>query len=411
MTISTTIVEAGFRPASRIASVGVSKILQIGARAAAMKREGHPVIVLGAGEPDFDTPDNIKHAAKAAINAGETKYTALDGTPALKKAIVAKFSRENHIDYTPDEITVATGAKQILFNAFMATLDAGDEVIIPTPYWTSYSDIVEICGGVSVLIPCDASAGFRLQAEQLEKAITPKTRWVLLNSPSNPSGAAYNEADYRPLLDVLLRHPHVWLMVDDMYEHIVYDDFRFVTPAAIEPRLKERMLTINGVSKAYAMTGWRIGYAGGPKALIKAMAVIQSQATSCPSSISQAASVEALNGPQDFLKERQLSFRHRRDLVVARLNAIEGLECRTPEGAFYTFSSCAGIIGKVTPKGKRIEADHDFTDYLLEDAHVAVVPGSAFGLSPFFRISYATSEAELVEALDRIARACAALKG
>ncbi|MBP2511518.1 MULTISPECIES: pyridoxal phosphate-dependent aminotransferase [Agrobacterium] len=411
MTISTAIVEAGFRPASRIASVGVSKILQIGARAAAMKREGLPVIVLGAGEPDFDTPDNIKHAAKAAIDAGETKYTALDGTPALKKAIVAKFSRENHIDYTPDEITVATGAKQILFNAFMATLDAGDEVIIPTPYWTSYSDIVEICGGVSVLIPSDASAGFRLQAEQLEKAITPKTRWVLLNSPSNPSGAAYSEADYRPLLDVLLRHPHVWLMVDDMYEHIVYDDFRFVTPAAIEPRLKERMLTINGVSKAYAMTGWRIGYAGGPKALIKAMAVIQSQATSCPSSISQAASVEALNGPQDFLKERQLSFRHRRDLVVARLNAIEGLECRTPEGAFYTFSSCAGIIGKVTPKGKRIEADHDFTDYLLEDAHVAVVPGSAFGLSPFFRISYATSEAELVEALDRIARACAALKG
>ncbi len=411
MTISTAIVEAGFRPASRIASVGVSKILQIGARAAAMKREGLPVIVLGAGEPDFDTPDNIKHAAKAAIDAGETKYTALDGTPALKKAIVAKFSRENHIDYTPDEITVATGAKQILFNAFMATLDAGDEVIIPTPYWTSYSDIVEICGGVSVLIPSDASAGFRLQAEQLEKAIMPKTRWVLLNSPSNPSGAAYSEADYRPLLDVLLRHPHVWLMVDDMYEHIVYDDFRFVTPAAIEPRLKERMLTINGVSKAYAMTGWRIGYAGGPKALIKAMAVIQSQATSCPSSISQAASVEALNGPQDFLKERQLSFRHRRDLVVARLNAIEGLECRTPEGAFYTFSSCAGIIGKVTPKGKRIEADHDFTDYLLEDAHVAVVPGSAFGLSPFFRISYATSEAELVEALDRIARACAALKG
>ncbi|WP_142781896.1 pyridoxal phosphate-dependent aminotransferase [Agrobacterium sp. T29] len=411
MTISTTIVEAGFKPASRIASIGVSKILQIGARAAAMKREGHPVIVLGAGEPDFDTPDNIKHAAKAAIDAGDTKYTALDGTPALKKAIVAKFSRENHIDYTPDEITVATGAKQILFNAFMATLDAGDEVIIPTPYWTSYSDIVEICGGVSVLIPCDASAGFRLQAEQLEKAITPKTRWVLLNSPSNPSGAAYSEADYRPLLNVLLRHPHVWLMVDDMYEHIVYDDFRFVTPTAIEPCLKERTLTINGVSKAYAMTGWRIGYAGGPKALIKAMAVIQSQATSCPSSIGQAASVEALAGPQDFLKERQLSFRRRRDLVVARLNAIDGLECRTPEGAFYTFSSCAGIIGKVTPKGKRIEADHDFTDYLLEDAHVAVVPGSAFGLSPFFRISYATSEAELIEALDRIARACAALKG
>ncbi|EPR23176.1 aspartate aminotransferase [Agrobacterium sp. TS43] len=410
MTISTAIVEAGFRPASRIASVGVSKILQIGARAAAMKRDGHPVIVLGAGEPDFDTPQSIKDAAKAAIDAGETKYTALDGTPALKKAIVAKFSRENHVDYAVDEVTVGTGAKQILFNAFMATLDKGDEVIIPTPYWTSYSDIVEICGGTSVLIPCDASAGFRLQAEQLERVITPKTRWVLLNSPSNPSGAAYSEADYRPLLDVLLRHPHVWLMVDDMYEHIVYDDFRFVTPVAMEPRLKERTLTINGVSKAYAMTGWRIGYAGGPKALIKAMAVIQSQATSCPSSIGQAASVEALNGPQEFLKERQASFRRRRDLVVSRLNTIEGLECRTPEGAFYAFSGCAGVIGKVTPKGKRIEADHDFTDYLLEEVHVAVVPGSAFGLSPFFRISYATSEAELTEALDRIARACAALQ-
>lgn len=410
MTIPAETREISFRPASRIASVGVSKILQIGAKAAAMKREGLPVIILGAGEPDFDTPDNVKEAAKKAIDAGETKYTALDGTPALKKAIAEKFHRENGLDYTTEEVTVATGAKQILFNAFMASIDSGDEVIIPTPYWTSYSDIVEICGGISVLIPCDAAAGFRLQAEQLEKAITPKTRWVLLNSPSNPSGAAYSAEHYRPLLDVLLRHPHVWLMVDDMYEHIVYDDFDFVTPAAIEPRLKERTLTINGVSKAYAMTGWRIGYAGGPKALIKAMAVIQSQATSCPSSISQAASVEALNGPQDFLKGRRESFRRRRDLVVGRLNAIEGLDCRTPEGAFYTFSGCAGLLGKTTPKGKRLEADQDFTDYLLEDAHVAVVPGSAFGLSPFFRISYATSEAELVEALDRIERACAALR-
>ncbi len=406
MTMATKIEEAGFRPASRIAAIGVSKILQIGARASQMKRDGHPVIILGAGEPDFDTPDNVKEAAKAAIDRGETKYTALDGSPELKKAVVEKFRRENGVEYALDEVTVATGAKQILFNAFMASIDPGDEVIIPTPYWTSYSDIVEVCGGVPVLIPCDAEAGFRLQADQLERAITPRTRWLLLNSPSNPSGAAYGEADYRPLLDVLLRHPHVWLMVDDMYEHIVYDGFRFVTPVAIEPKLKARTLTINGVSKAYAMTGWRIGYAGGPKALIKAMAVIQSQATSCPSSVSQAASVEALNGPQHVLKERQESFRRRRDLVVAALNAIPGIDCRTPEGAFYTFAGCAGLIGKVTPGGRRIETDADFTDYLLEDAHVAVVPGSAFGLSPYFRISYATSEGELKEALTRVATAC-----
>ena len=400
---------AGFRPASRIAAVGVSKILQIGARANAMKREGHPVIILGAGEPDFDTPDHIKAAAKAAIDRGATKYTALDGTPELKQAVAAKFARENGVTFALDEVTVATGAKQILFNAFMATLDEGDEVVIPTPYWTSYSDIVEICGGVSKLIPCPADAGFRLQAEQLEAAITPKTRWVLLNSPSNPSGAAYSEADYRPLIEVLLRHPHVWLMVDDMYEHIVYDGFKFVTPVALEPRLKERTLTINGVSKAYAMTGWRIGYAGGPKDLIKAMAVIQSQATSCPSSVSQAASVEALNGPQDFLKERQESFRARRDLVVSALNSIPGIDCRTPEGAFYTFAGCAGVIGKTTPAGKRIDTDADFTDYLLDTAHVAVVPGSAFGLSPYFRISYATSQKELTEAMQRIESACGQL--
>ncbi|SCB08377.1 pyridoxal phosphate-dependent aminotransferase [Rhizobium multihospitium] len=410
MTIATKIEEAGFKPASRIASIGVSTILQIGARANAMKREGLPVIILGAGEPDFDTPDNVKEAAKAAIDRGETKYTALDGTPELKKAIAAKFKRENGIDYALDEITVATGAKQILFNAFMASINPGDEVIIPTPYWTSYSDIVEICGGVPVLIPCDAKVGFRLKADQLEKAITPKTRWLLLNSPSNPSGAAYSEADYRPLIEVLQRHPHVWLMVDDMYEHIVYDGFRFTTPVAIEPSLKSRTLTVNGVSKAYAMTGWRIGYAGGPKALIKAMAVIQSQATSCPSSVSQAAAVAALNGPQDFLEGRKASFQRRRDLVVNRLNAIEGLDCLVPEGAFYTFSGCGGVLGKTTPSGKPIETDADFCAYLLDEAHVAVVPGSAFGLSPYFRISYATSEADLVEALDRIERACAALR-
>ena len=409
MTINATVNEAGFLPASRIASIGVSEILRIGARASAMKREGKPVIILGAGEPDFDTPDHVKEVAAEAIWRGETKYTALDGSPELKKAIREKFQRENGLAYELDEITVATGAKQILFNAMMASINPGDEVIIPTPYWTSYSDIVQICEGSPVLIACDASSGFRLTAERLEVAITPKTRWVLLNSPSNPSGAAYSANDYRPLLDVLLNHPHVWLLVDDMYEHIVYDDFRFVTPAQLEPGLKNRTLTVNGVSKAYAMTGWRIGYAGGPRALIKAMAVVQSQATSCPSSVSQAASVAALNGPQDFLKERTASFERRRDLVVSGLNAIDGLDCRVPEGAFYTFSGCAGMLGKTTPAGKRIETDADFCAYLLDDAHVAVVPGSAFGLSPYFRISYATSEAELTEALERIAAACARL--
>ncbi|KSV93532.1 MULTISPECIES: pyridoxal phosphate-dependent aminotransferase [unclassified Sinorhizobium] len=409
MTINQTVKEAGFQPASRISSIGVSEILKIGARAQAMKREGKPVIILGAGEPDFDTPDYVKDAACEAIKRGETKYTALDGTPDLKKAIREKFQRENGIAYEQDEITVATGAKQILFNAMMASINPGDEVIIPTPYWTSYSDIVQICEGKPVLIPCDASSGFRLTADKLEAAITPRTRWVLLNSPSNPSGAAYSAADYRPLLDVLLKHPHVWLLVDDMYEHIVYDGFRFVTPAQLEPRLKDRTLTVNGVSKAYAMTGWRIGYAGGPRDLIKAMAVVQSQATSCPSSVSQAASVAALTGPQEFLMERTASFQRRRDLVVHGLNAIDGLDCRVPEGAFYTFSGCAGMLGKVTPSGKTIETDTDFCAYLLDDAHVAVVPGSAFGLSPFFRISYATSEAELKEALKRIADACARL--
>ncbi len=410
MSINTRVEEAAFQPASRISSIGVSEILKIGAKAQSLKREGRPVIILGAGEPDFDTPDHIKEAAWKAMQAGQTKYTALDGTPELKAAIRDKFSRENGIDYALDAITVATGAKQILFNALMATLNPGDEVVIPTPYWTSYSDIVQIAEGKPVLIACDAKAGFRLKAEQLEAAITPKTRWLILNSPSNPSGAAYREEDYRPLLDVLLRHPHVWLLVDDIYEHIVYDDFRFVTPAAIEPRLKNRILTVNGVSKAYAMTGWRIGYAGGPRDLIKAMAVVQSQATSCPSSVSQAASVAALNGPQDFLAERKASFQRRRDLVVAGLNAIEGLDCRVPEGAFYTFSGCAGVLGKTTPGGKLIATDADFCAYLLEDANVAVVPGSAFGLSPFFRISYASAEGELVEALKRIAEACARLR-
>ncbi|PSJ57347.1 pyridoxal phosphate-dependent aminotransferase [Pseudaminobacter soli (ex Li et al. 2025)] len=409
MTVMNKIEGAGFAPASRISAIGVSEILAIGARAQAMKREGKPVIILGAGEPDFDTPDHVKQAASDAMQRGETKYTALDGTPALKAAIRDKFQRENGLSYELDEITVATGAKQVLFNAMMATLNPGDEVIIPTPYWTSYSDIVEIAEGRPVLIACDAEAGFRLTAEQLEQAITPKTRWVMLNSPSNPSGAAYSAEHYRPLLDVLLRHPHVWLLVDDMYEHIVYDGFDFVTPAALEPRLKDRTLTVNGVSKAYAMTGWRIGYAGGPKALIKAMAVVQSQSTSCPSSVSQAAAVAALSGPQGFIAERRDSFKARRDLVVAALNEIDGIDCRVPEGAFYTFASCAGMIGRITPSGERIASDRDFTNYLLREALVAVVPGSAFGLSPYFRISYATSQAELQEALSRIAAACAKL--
>ncbi|WP_278069635.1 pyridoxal phosphate-dependent aminotransferase [Brevundimonas sanguinis] len=401
--------DAGFRPAARLARIGVSRILQIGARAAEMKRAGRPVIILGAGEPDFDTPDNVKAAAKAAIDAGDTKYTALDGTPALKRAVADKFRRENGIDYALDEITVASGAKQVLFNALMASVEPGEEVIIPTPYWTTYSDIVEICGGTPVLIPCEAQADFRLKADQLERAITPRTRWVLINSPSNPSGAAYGEADYRPLLDVLLRHPRVWLLVDDMYEHIVYDRFRFVTPAAIEPRLKERILTVNGVSKAYAMTGWRIGYAGGPRALIKAMAVVQSQSTSCPSSISQAAAVEALNGPQDFHEARRESFRIRRDRVTAGLNGIEGLSCRAPEGAFYAFAHCGGLMGAVTVGGTPILSDADLADYLLEDAEVAVVPGEAFGLSPYIRLSYAAAIEDLDEALARIKASCGRL--
>lgn len=399
-----------FLAASRISAISVSEILQIGARARQMQAAGAPVIVLGAGEPDFDTPEHVKAAALAAMQRGDTKYTPLDGTPALKAAICRKFERDSGLRFAGSQITVGTGAKQILYNAMMATLDPGDEVIIPTPYWTSYSDIVRIAGGVPVLVPCDDSAGFRLTAAQLRPAISPRTRWLMLNSPSNPSGAAYGEADYRPLLDVLLDAPHVWLMVDDIYEHIVYDDFRFVTPAALEPRLQARTLTVNGVSKAYAMTGWRIGYGAGPEALIRAMAVVQSQSTSNPCSISQAAAVAALDGPQDLLRDRAASFRTRRDLVVSRLNAIDGIDCRVPEGAFYAFAGCRGVIGRRTPDGRTIDSDRGFCGWLLEAAHVATVPGSAFGLSPYFRISYATSMAELEEALSRIATACATLK-
>lgn len=393
---------AKFESAERIKGIGVSEILLIGARASELKAQGKPVIELGAGEPDFDTPDNIKSAAIEAINRGESKYTALNGTPALKKAIQGKFVRENDLHFEANQIIASTGAKQILFNAFMATLNEGDEVIIPTPYWTSYADIIAICGGKPVLVPCSAEHGFRLQADDLENAITSRTRWLLMNSPSNPTGAAYCHDDYRPLLDVLLRHEQVWLLADDIYEHIVYDDFQFATPACIEPKLASRILTVNGVSKAYAMTGWRIGFCGGPAELIKAMSVIQSQSTSCPSSVSQAAAVEALNGPQDYLQGRRESFQSRRDLVVNTLNEIDGIECPTPKGAFYTFASCEGILNRKTPTGEVIATDSDFCRLLLEEKYISIVPGSAFGLSPFFRISYATSKAELIEALNRI---------
>jgi aspartate aminotransferase len=402
-------IPVSFRPAQRLGQVGVSQILQITERANALRRSGADLLVLGAGEPDFDTPDNVKEAAAKAIGDGHTKYTVLDGTIELKSAVRDKFERENGVAFAIEEITVSAGAKQVIFNAMMATLDAGDEVIIPAPFWVTYADIVSLLGGTPVVLPCREEDGFRLTADALESAITPRTRWVMLNSPSNPSGAAYGEEHYRPLLDVLLRHPHVWLMVDDMYEHIVYDDFRFVTPAALEPGLRDRMLTINGVSKAYAMTGWRIGYAGGPRALIRAMAAVQSQVTSCPSSISQFAAIEALNGPQDIVWQRCAEFRQRRDHVVDALNAIPGLHARRPEGAFYVFAGCAGVIGKRTPQGAVIDSDTAFTEYLMEHGGVAVVPGTAFGLAPYFRVSYATSTEVLKEACRRIAVATTAL--
>jgi aspartate aminotransferase len=388
-----------------LASVGVSEILKITERANALRRQGADLLVLGAGEPGFDTPEHIKEAAIQAIRAGQTKYTVLDGSPALKEAIRRKFARENDLVFVQDEVTASAGAKQVIFNAMMATLDAGDEVIIPAPFWVTYADIVTILGGRPVVLPCREEDGFRLTAEALEAAITPRTRWVMLNSPSNPSGAAYGEEHYRPLLEVLLRHPQVWLMVDDMYEHILYDGFRFVTPAALEPRLRERTLTINGVSKAYAMTGWRLGYAGGPKALIQAMASVQSQVTSCPCSVSQAAAIAALDGPQDIVRERCELFRQRRDLVVDALNAVPGLSARRPEGAFYVYASCAGVLGRRTPGGELIDSDTAFARYLMDEGGVAVVPGSAFGLAPYFRVSYATSHEVLEEACRRIAEA------
>ena len=395
--------------AERLSRVKPSPTLAVTAKSIELKAAGRDIIGLGAGEPDFDTPANIKEAAIKAIQSGQTKYTVVDGTMELKQAICAKFKRENGLDYKPNQVTVGTGGKQVLYNAFMATLSRGDEVVIPAPYWVSYPDMVELAEGTPVVVACSQNNGFKLRPEDLDAAITPKTKWLILNSPSNPTGAAYTRAELKAIADVLLKHPHVWALVDDMYEHLVYDDFKFTTLAQVEPRLYERTLTLNGVSKAYCMTGWRIGYAAGPVELIKAIAAVQSQSTSNPCSISQAAAVAALNGPQDFIPKHNQAFKERRDLVVRMLNQAKGIHCLTPEGAFYVYPSCAGTIGRKTPQGKVLKTDEDFVTYLLEAEGVAVVHGSAFGLAPYFRISYATSTQALTDACTRIQRACAAL--
>jgi aspartate aminotransferase len=395
--------------AQRLGRIKPSPTIGVTQRAAELKAAGRDIIGLGAGEPDFDTPDHIKAAAKAAIDRGETKYTAVAGTVALRKAIAAKFKRDNALEYRIDQITVGCGGKQVIYNALMATLDPGDEVIIPAPYWVSYPDIVLLAGAEPVIVPCPVEQGFKLAPNDLDRAITPRTKWVILNSPSNPTGAVYDETAMRSITDVLLRHPHVWIMTDDIYEHVIYDGFRFVTPAQVEPLLYDRTITINGCSKAYSMTGWRVGWGAGPSELIAAMNAIQSQSTTHTSSISQAAAVAALSGPQDYIPESNRAFQQRRDIVVAMLNDIPGISCRMPEGAFYVYPSCAGIIGRRTPSGCSIESDDDFATYLLEAEGVAVVQGSAFGYSPYFRISYATSNNLLEEACRRIRRACEAL--
>ncbi|HEX6859899.1 MAG TPA: pyridoxal phosphate-dependent aminotransferase [Caulobacteraceae bacterium] len=387
-----------------------SPTIGISAKARALKAEGKDVIALSAGEPDFDTPENIKEAAIRAIREGKTKYTDPDGCPELKAAICAKFARENGLTYKPSQIHVAPGGKPVIYNALVATLNPGDEVVIPAPYWVSYPDMVLLAGGTPVPVETTAESGFKLQAAALEAAITPKTKWLIINSPSNPSGGAYTRAELAAIAEVLIRHPHVWVLTDDMYEHLVFDDFEFTTIAQVEPRLYDRTLTMNGVSKAYAMTGWRIGYAGGPEPLIKAMAKMISQTTSNPSSISQWAAIEALNGTQDFIKPHQKLFQERRDLVVSMLNQANGIKCPTPEGAFYVYPSCEGLIGKTAPSGKVINSDEDFATELLESEGVAVVHGAAFGLSPFFRISYATSNEVLEDACARIQRFCGAVR-
>ncbi len=392
-----------------LARVKPSPTIAVTTKAQQLKSEGKDVIGLGAGEPDFDTPQNIKDAAKRAIDAGKTKYTPVDGIPELKAAICSKFLRENGLTYTPAQVTVGTGGKQILYNALMATCNPGDEVIIPAPYWVSYPDMVLLAGGTPVAVECGIDTDFKLTPAQLEAAITPRTKWFIFNSPSNPTGAGYTRAELKALTDVLMRHPHVWVMSDDMYEHLVFDDFEFSSPAEVEPGLYDRTLTCNGVSKAYAMTGWRIGYAAGPVALIKAMGTIQSQSTSNPCSVSQYAALEALSGPQDFLAPNRALFQGRRDLVVSMLNDATGIRCPRPEGAFYVYPDISGCIGKTTAAGTVITTDEVFATALLEETGVAVVFGAAFGLSPNFRVSYATSNEVLHEACSRIQRFCASL--
>ena len=395
--------------ASRLSLIKPSPTIAVTQKARDLKAAGKDVIGLGAGEPDFDTAAHIIEAAKKAMDDGLTRYTPINGILELREAISEKFKRDNGLDYSVDEIAVGCGGKQIIFNAFMATLDPGDEVIIPAPYWVSYPDIALLFEGKPVFVNCPAENGFRMTAEDLEAAITPKTKWLIFNSPSNPSGAAYTKKDLKALTDVLMKHEHVWVLTEDIYEHIVYDDFEFSTPAQVEPGLMDRTLTLNGMSKAYCMTGWRVGYAGGPQELIKAMTKVQSQSTTHTSSVSQAASVAGLNGPQDFIQGNNKIFKERRDLVVSMLNQAPGLSCPTPEGAFYVYPSCAGAIGKKTPSGLTIETDGDFVTYILETEGVAAVQGEAFGLSPHFRVSYATSTALLEDACQRIQRTAAQL--
>jgi aspartate aminotransferase len=397
--------------ADQIMRIKPSATIAVTDKARALKAAGRDVIGLGAGEPDFDTPDNIKEAAIRAIREGKAaKYTAVDGLAELKAAVSQKFKRENELDYKPSQIIIGTGGKQVLYNALVATLNPGDEVIIPAPYWVSYPDMVLLAGGTPVEVVATMKTGYKMLPDDLERAITPKTKWIIFNSPSNPTGAAYTKDELKAVTDVLMRHPHVHVMSDDMYEHLVYDNFKFYSPAQLEPRLYERTLTVNGVSKAYCMTGWRIGYAGGPEKLIKTMAMIQSQSTSNPTAVAQWAAVEALNGPQDFIPKHNKIFKERRDLCVSMLNQANGIQCPKPEGAFYVYPSCAGTIGKTAPNGKKLETDEDFVTELLEAEGVAVVQGTPFGVGPAFRISYATATSALEEACTRIQRFCGNLR-
>jgi len=396
--------------ADRLSAVQPSATIAVTQKARDLKAQGRDVIGLGAGEPDFDTPAHIIEAAKKALDDGFTRYTAINGIPELLEAVSAKFKRDNGLDYAPSQVHVSCGGKPVIFNAFMATVNPGDEVIIPTPYWVSYPDITALFGGVPVMVECPAENGFKMTPEQLEAAITPKTKWLMLNSPSNPTGAAYTEADLKGLAEVLMRHPQVWVLTDDIYEHIVYDDFKFTTIAQVVPELYDRTLTMNGVSKAYCMTGWRVGFAGGPAELINAMTKVQSQSITHTAAVSQVASVAALNGPHDFVAEHNKVFKERRDLVVSMLNQAPGLHCPTPEGAFYVYPSCEGVMGKTTEDGKQIRSDEDFVTALLEAEGVAVVQGAAFGLSPHFRISYATATDVLEDACERVQRFCASLR-